>query len=89
MSRVQNVQELLAARMPDAIVEVRDMTGTDDHLAVLVASDIFIGKPLLDQHRLVMSHLQQQLDTAEVHAVRLKTVTLDSYHERQLKEGPR
>ena len=79
MSRVRMVQELLAAGMPEAIIEVKDMTGTDDHLAVFVASDVFIGKSRLDQHRLVMNVLKRQLDSSEVHAVRLKTSTLVEY----------
>jgi stress-induced morphogen len=79
MSRVRAVQELLAAEMPEAIIEVKDLTGTDDHLAVFVASDTFIGKSRLDQHRQVMQVLKQQLDSSQVHAVRVKTSTLGEY----------
>ncbi len=87
MSRVQAVQELLAVEMPEAIIEVKDLTGTDDHLGVFVASDSFVGKSRLDQHRLVMQILRQQLDSSLVHAVRLKTTTLGEYGDSDSRRG--
>ncbi len=72
------VQQLLEEKIAPSIVEVGDMTGTNDHLEILVASDVFKGKTLLQQHRLVMDVLRASLD-GPVHAVKLKTLTFEQY----------
>ena len=80
MSNIQNVKKLIQDNLSDAIVEVSDMTGTDDHLEILVASDLFKGKMLIDQHQMVMDILKESLKD-EVHAVKIKTMTIDKYNK--------
>ncbi len=82
MRGTSELESFLESRLPGAIVEVRDLTGTEDHFGVLVASDAFAGKGLLEQHRVVMALLKDHLDRAEVHAVKLKTMTLAAYQQR-------
>ncbi len=72
------VADLITAQLTDAKVEVTDMTGTQDHLAISIASDAFKGKMLLQQHRLIMDILKDAL-AGPVHAVKLTTMTLDKY----------
>jgi stress-induced morphogen len=57
--------------MPDATVTVTDRTGTMDHLRVLVVSDAFIGKNLLDRHRLIYQALDVPLKDGRIHALEL------------------
>lgn len=86
MQATNELQSYLESRLPGAIVEVRDLTGTEDHFGVLVASDDFAGKGLLEQHRIVMALLKDHLDRSEVHAVKLKTMTLARYQLRGHQE---
>ena len=71
---MSRAKELIERHIPDAIVEVSDLTGTRDHVALSVASDIFKGKNLLEQHRMIMNILKEEF-SQELHAVQIKTMT--------------
>jgi stress-induced morphogen len=70
----EKIKKLIINKMPDAEVEITDLTGTRDHLGISVISKEFKGKPLLAQHRMIMSILKEGLQT-EIHAVEIKTQT--------------
>jgi len=55
--------------MPDAAVTMIDKTGTMDHLKVMVVSDAFQGKNLLDRHRLIYQALDVPLKDGRIHAL--------------------
>lgn len=81
-----NFEELelfLKSHIKDAQVTVSDLTGTRDHLGIQIISDVFEGKALLDQHRIVMDILKEKLKK-EIHAVQLKTMTTTKARERGL-----
>ena len=84
MENLTFVKELICKHLPDAQVEVRDLTGTSDHLGLLVASNEFAGKILIEQHQTVMDILKESLKE-RIHAVQIKTMTLDKY--QQLQKG--
>ena len=66
------VREMILASLPDAEVEVSDMRGTGDHFEILVVSKAFAGKSLIEQHKMVFSALEKEMDQ-RIHAVQLKT----------------
>jgi stress-induced morphogen len=68
----EKIKKLIIEKMPDAEVEVSDLTGTKDHLGLLVTSNEFKGKGLLAQHRMIMDILKDGLKN-EIHAVQIKT----------------
>lgn len=68
--------------MSDAQVHVSDMTGTADHLEIIVVSDLFKGKMLIDQHQMVMDILRESLKE-EIHAVKIKTMTTEKFQNHQ------
>ena len=63
--------------MPDAIVTVADRTGTMDHLKVVVISEAFQGKNLLDRHRLIYQALDAPMKDGRIHALELTAKTAD------------
>jgi stress-induced morphogen len=63
--------------MPDAVVTVMDRTGTMDHLKVVIVSDAFQGKQLLDRHRLIYQALDAPLKDGRIHALELTAQTTD------------
>ncbi|OGW85029.1 MAG: hypothetical protein A3C35_03900 [Omnitrophica bacterium RIFCSPHIGHO2_02_FULL_46_11] len=73
MTQPQEVERLIQRAIPDAEVHVDDMTGTGDHFEILVASSVFRGKMLIDQHRIVQKALQAAFDDGRIHAVQIKT----------------
>ncbi len=64
---------LLRQTMPDAVVQVRDMTGTMDHLEVFVRSRAFAGVSLLDRHRMVEKALAPARADGRIHALQIHT----------------
>ena len=75
------VKTLIESNLTDSMVEVGDMTGTMDHLEILVVSDAFKGKMLLDQHQIVMDILKDSLQE-KIHAVKIKTMTKEKYQQK-------
>lgn len=61
--------------MPDAVVTVMDRTGTMDHLKVVIVSDAFQGKNLLDRHRLIYQALDAPMKDGRIHALELTAQT--------------
>ncbi|MGD1852453.1 MAG: BolA family protein [Cyanophyceae cyanobacterium] len=79
----QLVKDTIAAKLPDAHVEVQDLTGGGDHYQALVVSSAFEGKSLVKQHQLVYGALQEELDSNAIHALALKTYTPEAWHASQ------
>ena len=71
----EQVEALIKAEIPDAQVQVQDLTGGGDHLQAIVISSQFEGKSLVKQHQLVYGALRQAMDSEAIHALALKTYT--------------
>lgn len=80
----ENVKNLIKTGLGDAFVEVQDMTGTKDHLDILIVSDRFKGLMLREQHQLAMNLLTDSLKK-EIHAVQLKTMSFADAEKRGVK----
>lgn len=72
MSR-QDIETAIAAALPGAQVELRDLAGDDDHWAVTVAAPQFAGKSRVEQHKLVYAALGGRMG-GELHALQVTTV---------------
>lgn len=75
MISLEQVETMIKAQIPDAQVQVQDLTGGGDHLQAVVVSSQFEGKTLIKQHQLVYGALQSALATEAIHALALKTYT--------------
>jgi stress-induced morphogen len=69
------VQDAIRRAMPDAAVEVEDLTGGGDHLQVRVVSSAFAGLSRVKQHQLVYGALRQELASEAIHALAVQTAT--------------
>ena len=63
--------------MPDALVTVTDRTGTMDHLKVMIVSEAFQGKNLLDRHRMIYQAVDAPMKDGRIHALELTARTKD------------
>lgn len=83
MDKIERAREKIQSQIGDAVVETYDMVGDMDnlHLAIMVASNEFKGKMLIQQHQMIMDILKEDLKS-EIHAVKIKTMTLDKYNEQ-------
>jgi stress-induced morphogen len=79
MISVDWITDRIRRALPDAQLEVRDTTGAGDHFEAQVASAAFLGLPLVRQHQLIYSALDEKLATGELHALALKTFTPEQW----------
>ena len=66
------IEGLIRAALPDALVEITDLAGDGDHYAARVVSAAFVGLPRVKQHKLVYEALGGRMG-GELHALQLTT----------------
>ena len=66
------IEALIVAAMPDAVVTMTDLAGDNDHWAAHVVSATFAGKPRVAQHKAVYAALGGRMG-GELHALQLTT----------------
>jgi stress-induced morphogen len=80
MINAEQIRTLLTHALPDAVVELKDLTGTSDHWEARVVSQAFAGKTLIEQHQLVYRALGEAM-SGPIHALALKTYTPEAWSE--------
>jgi len=66
------IEALIRAALPDAMVTIEDLAGDGDHYAAKVVSAAFTGLSRVKQHQLVYAALQGRMGGA-LHALALQT----------------
>ncbi|MDF0643102.1 MAG: BolA family transcriptional regulator [Nitrospira sp.] len=77
MITAEILTDYIKRAMPDAAVTMIDRTGTLDHLKVVVVSEAFRDKNLLDRHRLIYQALDAPMKDGRIHALELTARTKD------------
>jgi stress-induced morphogen len=67
-----DIERLIKAHIPDAVVTIQDLAGDGDHYAATVLSEAFRGKSRLQQHQLVYAALKAEMG-GTLHALALQT----------------
>ena len=84
MISAEDLTNLVKSHIEDARIQVSDLvTGKQAHHGITVVSDVFEGKSLLEQHRLIMDILKDKLKR-EIHAIKIKTLTYESARRKGL-----
>ena len=78
MVDASQVEAMIKTGLPDAQIQIQDLTGGGDHYQVTVVSTLFQNKSLVQQHQLVYAALKQALSTEAIHALSLKTLVPDT-----------
>lgn len=73
------VKSMIQAGIPDAEVQVQDLTGGGDHYQVIVVSPAFEGKRPVQRHQLVYGSVQQAMSTEAIHALSIKAYTPETW----------
>lgn len=68
-----SLRNLIRQALPDAAVEVTDLTGTMDHYRVSVTSSAFVQRSLLDRHRMVEAAVASARADGRLHALEIRT----------------
>ncbi len=74
--KAEDIVAKIQAAIPDAKVEMQDLTGTADHWKATIVSSAFAGKSLVQRHRLVMQALADEMK-GPIHALTLDVKTPD------------
>jgi len=76
----ESVKERIKCGLNNSQVQVVDTKGTGDHFSVVVISDEFEGKSLVQRHQLVYATVADVL-TKELHALQLKTYSYKEWKQ--------
>jgi stress-induced morphogen len=75
-----DIEALIVAAIPDAVVEIRDLAGDGDHYAARVIAPSFAGMSRVRQHQMVYKALGTRMG-GELHALQLETAVPSGDHE--------
>ena len=69
---LKEIEKLIKASIPDALVEIHDLAGDGNHYSATVSSSSFIGKSKIEQHKIVYASLKGKRGN-ELHGLEIKT----------------
>jgi stress-induced morphogen len=69
-----DIERLIKSKFPDAMIELKDLAGDNDHWAAHVVSAAFKGKSRVQQHQMVYEALGGRMGGV-LHALQLTTAT--------------
>jgi stress-induced morphogen len=72
--KAEDITAKIRSVLPDAQVELQDLTGTADHWKATIVSAGFAGKSMLERHRVVMAALADEMK-GPIHALTLDVMT--------------
>lgn len=67
-----DIERLIKAQFPDAVIDLKDLAGDNDHWAAHVVSTAFKGKSRVQQHQMVYEALGGRMGGV-LHALQLTT----------------
>lgn len=93
MDTIANIKNILAEKIGATIVEIEDRSDLhkhhqgrmnapvgSGHYDAIIVADSFVGKTMMQQHRMVYAALADQMQTT-IHALALKTYTLEQWQQ--------
>lgn len=86
MISAEDIKQRIREALPEALVQVLDLTGGQDHYQVLVVASQFENRTPVDRHRLVYAPLKDVLG-GELHAFSLETRTPAEWQEFKERQG--
>jgi stress-induced morphogen len=72
---LNEIEALIKEALPDAVIEIQDLAGDNNHFSATVTSSSFSGKSKIEQHKMVYNSLKGKMGN-ELHALAIKTKEL-------------
>ena len=69
---INEIKKLIIDSIPDAIIEINDLMGDNNHYAVIIKSSQFNNINKIEQHKLVYKSLKGKMGN-ELHALSITT----------------
>jgi stress-induced morphogen len=73
--KLEEIKSLIKQAIPDAEILIEDLAGDDNHYSATIKSKIFVGKSMIEQHKIVYKALGTKMGN-ELHALALNTMEL-------------
>ena len=68
----KEITDLIKSSIPDAIIEIKDLMGDNNHYSAVIKSKLFKNLSKIEQHKLVYKSLEGKMGN-ELHALSLTT----------------
>ena len=69
---LSEIENLVKEAIPDAVIDIQDLAGDNNHYSATIISSLFKGKSKIEQHKLVYNALKGKMGN-ELHALAIKT----------------
>tara|TARA_B100000963_G_C22530688_1_gene627482 strand:- start:937 stop:1167 length:231 start_codon:yes stop_codon:yes gene_type:complete len=69
---IDEIKKLIKSSIPDALIEIKDLMGDNNHYEATIQSKQFNGLSKIDQHKLVYKSLKGKMGN-ELHALSITT----------------
>ena len=73
--KLEEIKNLIKQAIPDAEITIEDLAGDDNHYSATIKSKIFVGKSMIEQHKIVYKALGTKMGN-ELHALALNTMEI-------------
>ena len=70
--QIEEIKKLIKDSIPDAIIEIKDLMGDNNHYSATIKSKLFNNLNKIEQHKLVYKSLKGKMGN-ELHALSLIT----------------
>jgi stress-induced morphogen len=69
---IEEIKKLILSSIPDAIIDIKDLAGDNNHYSAKIISKLFTGISKIEQHKLVYKSLKGKMGN-ELHALSITT----------------
>ena len=69
----EEIKKLIKESIPDAIIEIKDLMGDNNHYSATIKSELFNNLNKIEQHKLVYKSLKGKMGN-ELHALSITTL---------------
>ena len=70
---ISEIKRLIKESIPDAIIEIKDLMGDNNHYSATIKSELFNNLNKIEQHKLVYKSLKGRMGN-ELHALSITTL---------------
>jgi len=70
--KIEEIKKLIKESLPDAIIQIKDLAGDENHYSANIKSKLFSGKSRVEQHKIVYKSLKGKMGN-ELHALSITT----------------
>ena len=94
MSRVQRIEKLLEEIEPSHLLvtdfshEHSGRSGTESHIKIVIAGDVFLGKNRVQRHRMIYSCLDSEMEMG-LHALQLHIFSKEELKTANIEPPPK